>query len=527
MSDLSPFARQVLIAGIGNHAAGIEIAEKLDGAQAADPTLDLLATLEVGGNALKLVRVNAGGTAFELATGGGGGGLTNFTDTLADAAPNDTVPVATLSAYGAAADIDLAIVAKGYGAIVAEVPDNSYGGNKRGQCATDLQHGPYAGYGAYVASGYASVIAGGGYNTASGANSVVSGGSDNTASGANSVVSGGSGNTASGATSVMSGGNNNTASNNRSVVSGGQLNTASNDHSVVSGGFTNTASGTFSAVSGGKYNTASGAYSAVSGGFTNTASGNTSVVGGGNNNTASGDRSVVSGGFTNTASGTFSTVSGGAGNTASGDNSVVSGGTGNTASNDKSVVSGGNTNTASGAYSVVSGGYNNTASGAHSVVSGGFGATTRGLYGMSAIASGRFAADGDAQEGGYRLRKQTTDATPTYATADAGAQSATNQPALPNNSAYAFRALVIAHRTDAVGTRAVYSFVGGIKRDANAASTALLTVTKTVVHEDDAAYDCDIEADTTNGALAVKVTGKVGHSIQWVAKIETIETVGG
>lgn len=555
--------------------------------QPLDATLTSLAALDFTGNALKNVRVNAGETAFELAAGGGGG-LTNFTDTLADAAPNDVVPVAALSAYGVAADIDIAIVPKGYGAITAQIADGTAaGGDKRGEQAVDFQM--YRAASTQVASGTRSVVAGGhnntssytysvvsgGYgniaggdsatvgggktntagntystvggglgNTASGLHSVASGGHGNTASGNRSLVVGGYSNTASGLYSIVGGGNNNTASGigstivsgnsnaasaTRSVVVGGDSNTSGGSNSFVGCGSANTASGANSCVSGGSGNTASGELSFIGGGYSNTASGNYGVVSGGKSHTASGDYGVVAGGAYNTASGNYSTVNGGDANTASGYRSTVSGGNNNTANSLGSTVSGGRQNLASSNDTAIGGGRFNTASGSFSVVSGGYQATTRGITGMSAIASGQFAAQGDSQEGGYRLRKQTTDATANVSlTADAGAQSGTNQVILPNNSTYVVRGIAVA-REPATGDSKTWEFSAGIRRGANAAATAMIAAcTPTVIAQDAgaAAWALDVSADTTNGGLQVRATGEAAHTIQWVASIWTCETVG-
>jgi hypothetical protein len=68
------------------------------------------------------------------------GGLTEFTELETTAAPNATVPVNSLTPVTAATNADFAIVPKGTGAILADIPDNTTtGGNKRGANAVDLQ----------------------------------------------------------------------------------------------------------------------------------------------------------------------------------------------------------------------------------------------------------------------------------------------------------------------------------------------------------------------------------------------------
>ena len=68
------------------------------------------------------------------------GGLTNFTEAEATAAPNDTVYVDSLTAAASTTNADAAFIPKGTGAILAAIPDNTtVGGNKRGANAVDLQ----------------------------------------------------------------------------------------------------------------------------------------------------------------------------------------------------------------------------------------------------------------------------------------------------------------------------------------------------------------------------------------------------
>ena len=87
------------------------------------------------------------------------GGLTNFTEAANSSAPNATVPVNSLTATGAATNIDVAIRPKGTGAILAAIPDSTAtGGNKRGQYAVDLQF--YRTAATQVASGNYSFVAG-------------------------------------------------------------------------------------------------------------------------------------------------------------------------------------------------------------------------------------------------------------------------------------------------------------------------------------------------------------------------------
>jgi len=109
---------------------------------------------------------------WQTPSGGGGGGLTNWTESLATSSPNATIPVSALTATNAATNVDVAIVPKGTGAFVLQVPTgSSTTGNKRGANAVDLQT---RGVANAVASGDQSFVAGYG-NTASAQYSVAVG----------------------------------------------------------------------------------------------------------------------------------------------------------------------------------------------------------------------------------------------------------------------------------------------------------------------------------------------------------------
>jgi len=194
----------------------------------------------------------------------------------------------------ATTNLNLALIPKGTGALIAAIPDGTAtGGNIRGTNAVDLQTN--RALSTQVASGNSSVIGGGANNISSSFFSTVSGGFTNIASSPVSTVSGGTINTASGNTSTISGGNSNTASGPTSTIGGGESNTTSGNTSVISGGSGNIASGDFSAVSGGQTNNASGSFATVGGGNTNIASGQYSTVPGGVANSAIGEFSFAAG----------------------------------------------------------------------------------------------------------------------------------------------------------------------------------------------------------------------------------------
>lgn len=118
----------------------------------------------------------------------------------------------------------------------------------------------------------------------------------------------------------------------------------------------------------------------------------------------------------------------------------------------------------------------------------------------------------------------TTNATPTTLTTDNSLPNTVNQLILENDSTYTFTILVTARRLDADDESAGYKFEGVIDRNATPASVAFVGVPiKTVLAEDSTAWDCNIIADTTNGALSIVATGESSKTIKWAAVCETAE----
>ena len=211
--------------------------------------------------------------------------LVDFTDVVDTTSPNNVVTVSGFVATGSATNIDYAIIPKGNGAIIANIPDNSLtGGNKRGTNAVDLQSKRDAA--AKVASGNYSVISGGIANTASGAYSAVGGGTTNAVSGGFAALGGGASNTVQGSYAFLGGGQTNTANAQASVTVGGQSNANAGLYSSNLGGLSNTIQ--------------TGAnYSGILGGINNLVNMNAdhSFILGGNANQLDAPYSVAIGGF--------------------------------------------------------------------------------------------------------------------------------------------------------------------------------------------------------------------------------------
>jgi hypothetical protein len=449
-----------------------------------------------------------------------GGGLTQFTAAESTTAPNATVYVDSLTAAASSTNADVAFVAKGSGATLAQVPTaTAAGGNKRGTGATDWQKGRSTA--TQVASGSFSSIAGGYANTNDGIYSSLGGGLSNIITQDYATIAGGGNNTASGANSAVVGGNSNTGSSPYAFVGGGFTNkaqTAATGYNVVVGGANNIASGNYSFVGGGgdattatDRNTASGINSAVVGGGSNTASNDFSVVSGGKGNLASGAYSLVLGGLNCSATNTYA-IAAGIASTASGNRDIAIGGD-NVASGGSSLAIGGQINTASGVASSVIGGYRGLARSISGTV----------VFPASAIPLAN--ANGVSQMAFFILARQTTDATATTLASNTSAATTTNQVILPNNSAYYVKGSIIATVTGGGDTKS-WDFIATIKRGANAAATSIVGAVTLNVQAADAGaatWIVAITADTTNGGLAVTVTGQAATTIRWVAKLESTE----
>jgi hypothetical protein len=230
---------------------------------------------------------------------------------------------------------------------------------------------------------------------------------------------------------------------------------------------------------------------------------------------------VVCGGRSGTASGTGSFVGGGGffgiqntyPNTASGTASAVVGGLRNVASAEGAFVGSGDNNIANANYSSIAGGNLGTA---------------RAIRGNAVFPACQYPMSttlGVSQAALVVLARQTTDATATALCSDSNAAGTTNQVILPNNSAYTFKGTMIANVTGG-GDTSSWEFRGCIKRGANAASTVLVgspRIDNIGYNAGASAWVFTLTADTTNGGLAITVTGAASTTIRWVAKVETTE----
>jgi hypothetical protein len=143
---------------------------------------------------------------------------------------------------------------------------------------------------------------------------------------------------------------------------------------------------------------------------------------------------------------------------------------------------------------------------------------TNVLSGVSLLANGRFAENGDAQTAVYVLRGITTDATATELFLDGIRQ----RMSIPPNGAWTFDILVVASSSGASVDG--YQIKGVIKHNAQGLTTFIGTPSATTLGEQVPGWDVAAEADNTNDALAIKVTGSA-TTVRWVATVRTVEVI--
>jgi hypothetical protein len=480
-------------------ATGVITSDELVKVSADDTTAGRLEDKIVAGTNITVTTLTPGGNeTFEISASGGGGGTVQGTDGTYD---------------------------------IQATNDGAIDGNARGENSVDLQ-----------------TIRSAATQVAGSPNTVICGGRDNIV--ASTFANG----------SAIGGGFSNYCNGYYTTVSGGYDNLAYGYYSAVVGGQSNESNGQWSVVGGYNCTIAASANGSVAMGETVSVTGATSV-GLGSNSSVTGDFSFGTG-FATRVAGDYafglcrgttpigSTTSYVDGNHAFGmGNAVTISSTGTYAHaqgltvactgarsfahgssltcSDIGAVTFGLTNTLSGRYCFATG-INHTI--------GGFGhyatcigsATDTDIAAAFVHGGGRIAAgasnDGSAQAVQYIVHGITTDATQTeLLTTDGGGS---RRLELPDDATWSFDILVTARRTDVNDESAMYHFLGCIDRNTGVATTTLVgTPIKTEI-EDTAAWDVEVDADTTNGALRIRVTGEALKTIRWVAVARTTQTFG-
>lgn len=292
------------------------------------------------------------------------------------------------------------------------------------------------------------------------------------------------------------------------------------------------ASGANSVIVGGQQNTASGQRSFVGGGISNAASGGNDVIAGGNGNTSTGGQNFIGAGSSNSAAGQHNTVPGGSSNTIPGGSfCFIGGGQSNvhTGTGDYRSHLGGTGNSSPTGITGCSttGGRDNVANADYSIVLGGYRAQGRQIYGAVHHANGFFAANGDAQWSNYLFRARTTAATAADMTADGAAVSISNAMVLNGGQQCWFGKVMLVARNTGNGEMAAWEASVLLRRTNTAATIAIVgTPTFSLIAADSSLSGLtapNIYVNTTVGGGVISVTGLAATTIDWVARVNTVE----
>jgi hypothetical protein len=462
---------------------------------------------------------------------GGGGGLTGFTASLNTTAPNDAVNASELLASGGTTDQDAVFSPAGLGAFLLQLPDGTtVGGNKRGINSVDLQQ---------VRSD-ATMVAGGDYSAVlSGANNKV----DTIGAHNYIVIAGGnSGLIRDSSYSFLGSGQNNQiiGSEWSAIGSGNGNEITGSDYGFIGAGEHNVLSGTNAVIVGGNSNASYGNRSFMGAGLSNiTAPGSVdAVLVGGNNNVADAAISYIPGG-----SGAWTRGIVGYGVVASGSFSVsgdaqlgkLSTRTQTTDATPTALTSDDNSPSAQNQLTLV----DNETVGFHGSILGREGAPAGPITASEISQAGTGYAIGDTGtvttgNGDATYIVNTVGMvgnvqTYTLTAAGTGYSNGANIPtATGGGQPGAGVGFTLDIATAGGGQSSYWEFKGVVKRGIGAASTALIgTITPTLIAQDAGAstWAVAVTADTTNGALAITVTGAPDANINWVGRVETEELV--
>lgn len=180
-------------------------------------------------------------------------------------------------------------------------------------------------------------------------------------------------------------------------------------------------------------------------------------------------------------------------------------------------------------------GWQNLSSGMQGMVTG-HQSNDRGIQGAWAHAIGSFVNTGDAGQGRgdaqrieLILRATTTDGAPTQLSSSALNYAAAISPnvtvlTVPDNGTMRVKGGVVA-REPSTGLSSSWDLTALIKKVNGTTVLAWSTVTPEFA-DSGAAWGFNVGADTANGSLGMYATGLAGHTIQWVARVISIENVG-
>jgi hypothetical protein len=201
------------------------------------------------------------------------------------------------------------------------------------------------------------------------------------------------------------------------------------------------------------------------------------------------------------------------------------------ASGATAAVLGGNGNAATATNSATIAGLATQATAAQAVAHGTRATANR----INMMAHGNAAASGECQRGAVVMRRTTTDATPVPLSMDGAAPTGSTITTsthfiLANNQAV-FADIRVVARSASGTDHAAYMRRVLIKRDANAASTAIigtvLSPTADIESAGATGWNVDVTAlaTSTEGGLLITVTGAAATTIVWGASVEFMEII--
>lgn len=202
---------------------------------------------------------------------------------------------------------------------------------------------------------------------------------------------------------------------------------------------------------------------------------------------------------------------------------------GHIASGANSFVGVGSGNAATASTSATIGGLANQATAAQAVAHGSRATSNR----LNMMAHGNAATVGECQAGRVIMRRTTTDATPVPLSMDGaaptGATITTSTHFILLNNQAVFADIRVVARSVSGTDHAAFMRRVLIKRDANAASTAIvgtvLSPTADIKSAGATLWDVAITADTSNGGMLITVTGAASTTIVWGASVEFMEII--
>lgn len=139
--------------------------------------------------------------------------------------------------------------------------------------------------------------------------------------------------------------------------------------------------------------------------------------------------------------------------------------------------------------------------------------------------AGPFTLD-DNYSGQYILRAQTIAGTITEMFLNGS--GGTQRMVVPDDTTWLFDIKIVARRTDVNDEGFAVKYEGAIDRNVGVGTIALIgpPLQTTIADDSGGIWTVTVDADTTNGALRIRVTGEVGKTIRWVAFVRTVEVSG-